>query len=506
MAIPASELVRVQPRVLAGTGQDLAFNGLFLTENALAPVGTLLTFRDAASVSEYFGSASDEAKAAAVYFGGYNNSFLKPTQLYMWRSHKNASAPFVRSAAFSSAKVKTLLDDLKGITAGTFSATIGGTAVSLSEVDLSGSDSISAALDIVTKKIAAVEEASPAAAGVTLSWNSVFRAFTLTAGAAGSTVAIANLSGTIPDALGLTSGAVVSAGADAQDYASCLNEVCETTQNFVTYSTIAEADGADALALAGWSNTQYAAGNQFLYVYWSDDAVLKTADASETAAIAIRDAEYTGTAGVYGDVRYPAFLMGVAASIDWDRIDGAITTAFKAQSGLTANVQVKDDAANLIANGMNFMGNYASRNDNFILFQNGQMFGQWSWIDTYLNATWLNNALQVQILSGLELAGRVPYTEAGYTRIRAWVQDVVDRALTNGVIDRGVRLSETQKTELINEAGKDISTDLYNNGYVLQINDATAAVRQARISPSMSFWYTYGGSVHKINLPSTAVV
>lgn len=506
MAIPASELVRVQPRVLAGTGQDLAFNGLFLTENALAPVGTLLTFRDAASVSEYFGSVSNEAKAAAVYFGGYNNSFLKPAQLYMWRSHKNASAPFVRSAAFSSAKVKTLLDDLKGITAGTFSATIGGTAISLSEVDLSGSDSISAALDIVTKKIAAIEEASPAAAGVTLSWNPVLRAFTLTAGAAGSTVAIANLSGTIPDALGLTSGAVVSAGADAQDYASCLDEVCETTQNFVTYSTIAEADRADALALAGWSNTQYAAGNQFLYVYWSADETLKTDKADETAAIAIRDAEYTGTAGVYGDVRYPAFLMGVAASIDWDRIDGAITTAFKAQSGLTANVQVKDDAANLIANGMNFMGNYASRNDNFILFQNGQMFGQWSWIDTYLNATWLNNALQVQILSGLELAGRVPYTEAGYTRIRAWVQDVVDRALTNGVIDRGVRLSETQKTELINEAGKDISTDLYNNGYVLQINDATAAVRQARISPSMSFWYTYGGSVHKINLPSTAVV
>lgn len=506
MAIPASELVRVQPRVLAGTGQDLAFNGLFLTENALAPVGTLLTFRDTASVSEYFGSVSNEAKAAAVYFGGYNNSFLKPTQLYMWRSHKNASAPFVRSAAFSSAKVKTLLDDLKGITAGTFSATIGGTAVSLSEVDLSGSDSISAALDIVTKKIAAIEGASPAAAGVALSWNSVLRAFTLTAGAAGSAVAIANLSGTIPDALGLTSGAVVSAGADAQDYASCLDEVCETTQNFVTYSTIAEADKADALALSGWSNTQYAAGNQFLYVYWSADETLKTDKADETAAIAIRDAEYTGTAGVYGDVRYPAFLMGVAASIDWDRIDGAITTAFKAQSGLTANVQVKDDAANLIANGMNFMGNYASRNDNFILFQNGQMFGQWSWIDTYLNATWLNNALQVQILSGLELAGRVPYTEAGYTRIRAWVQDVVDRALTNGVIDRGVRLSETQKTELINEAGKDISTDLYNNGYVLQINDATAAVRQARISPSMSFWYTYGGSVHKINLPSTAVV
>ena len=71
MAIPASELVRVQPRVLAGTGQDLAFNGLFLTENALAPVGTLLTFRDAASVSGYFGSVSNEAKVASLR--GYNN-------------------------------------------------------------------------------------------------------------------------------------------------------------------------------------------------------------------------------------------------------------------------------------------------------------------------------------------------------------------------------------------------------------------------------------------------
>ena len=241
-------------------------------------------------------------------------------------------------------------------------------------------------------------------------------------------------------------------------------------------------------------------------MYWSDDAVLKTADASDTAAAAIRDAEYNGVAGVFGDVRYPAFIMGSAGSIDWERIGGTITFAFKAQSGLEANVTDKDDAANLIANGMNFVGNYASRNDNFIFLQNGQMFGQWAWIDTYLNSCWLNNALQVQILGGLQLAARVPYNEAGYIRIRAWVQDVVDRALTNGVIDRGVRLSETQKTELISEAGKDISTDLYNNGYVLQIEDATAAIRQARISPSMSFWYTYGGSVHKINLPSTAVV
>ena len=510
MAIPASELVRVQPRVLAGTGQDLAFNGLFLTENALAPVGTLLTFRDTASVSEYFGPVSNEAKAAAVYFGGYNNSFLKPTQLYMWRSHKNAATAFVRSAAFSTAAVKTLPDSIKAITDGTFNVTIGGTAVALTGINLSGVTSISDACAQITAKIRAIsteEKPVEAVANASLTWDSVLGAFTLTAGKASADTGISGISGDIASIFGLSaSSAVVSAGADAQDYSSAMDEVCGQTQNFVTFSTVTKPDKADALALAGWSNTQYGEGNQFLYVYWSDDAVLKTADASETAAAAIRDAEYNGVAGVFGDVRYPAFIMGSAGSIHWDRIGGTITFAFKAQSGLEANVTDKDDAANLIANGMNFVGNYASRNDNFIFLQHGRMFGQWAWIDTYLNSCWLNNALQVQILGGLQLAARVPYNEAGYIRIRAWVQDVVDRALTNGVIDRGIRLSETQKTELISEAGKDISTDLYNNGYVLQIEDATAAIRQARISPSMSFWYTYGGSVHKINLPSTAVV
>ena len=68
MAFPASELVRVQPRVLAGTGQDLAFNGLFLDTNGINPANSLLTFRDASSVSDYFGASSAEYRAARVYF------------------------------------------------------------------------------------------------------------------------------------------------------------------------------------------------------------------------------------------------------------------------------------------------------------------------------------------------------------------------------------------------------------------------------------------------------
>ena len=46
MTIPASELVKITPRVLAGTGTDLVFNGLFLSDSAAAPAaGAIQQFR-----------------------------------------------------------------------------------------------------------------------------------------------------------------------------------------------------------------------------------------------------------------------------------------------------------------------------------------------------------------------------------------------------------------------------------------------------------------------------
>ena len=60
--------------------------------------------------------------------------------------------------------------------------------------------------------------------------------------------------------------------------------------------------------------------------------------------------------------------MGCAASIAWDRNNSTITFAYKAQAGLAAVITEKAKARNLIANGVNFMGDYASRNDAFVLF------------------------------------------------------------------------------------------------------------------------------------------
>lgn len=503
MAIPASDLVRVQPRVLAGTGQDLAFNGLFLTSNSLAPAGTLLSFGRASDVAGYFGSSSDEYKAAAVYFNGYNNSFIKPTALYFWRANTASVSAFIRGKAFRASEIAGMISGVQSASGGSTTVSYSGESETISEAETTGLTTPSAIASFITTALGKEESKVKAVC----SWNPILSCFILTAPADTAAGKELTISGALADAIGLAStDAISSLSAVGEDYTAILNDVAETTQNFVTFTTMSVPTVDDAVKLAAWSNAQYSESNQFLYVYWDNSDALKTADISGTAPAAFAEAEYTGVTAAYGTVSYAAFVMGSIASIDWDRTNGAITMAYKAQSGLAANVSSQAEAANLTANGLNFMGDYASRNDAFILFQPGRLFGQWKWIDAYINSCWLNNALQVQILAGMEMAGRVPYNQTGYARIRAWCADVIDRALNNGVIDRGVNISETQKNELINEAGGDISTDLYNNGYVLQILDADATIRQNRTSPSMNFWYTYAGSVHKINLPSTAVV
>lgn len=101
---------------------------------------------------------------------------------------------------------------------------------------------------------------------------------------------------------------------------------------------------------------------------------------------------------------------------------------------------------------MNFMGDYATRNDQFIFLYPGQMFGSWKWIDTYLNAVWLNNALQVACMNGFRQTPRVPYNQEGYTLLKSWCLDPINRALYSGVIDTGVALSESQKSQLVRES------------------------------------------------------
>ena len=498
MAISASQIVQVLPRILTGTGNDLVFNGMVLDDNVLLPAATPISFSSADSVAEYFGTSSDEYKFAAVYFGGYNNSQIKPSLLYFYRLTPEGAAPFVRGETLSPAAA---LAAIKAVNAGDITISLSGTEYTATGIDFSAVTSLSGAASVLQTALTAK------GAGVTVGYNSVNDAFTITSTEVGEQESITVPTGTAAVALGFNEEtATVSAGEDETDVVGSMTNLTRQFQNFVTFTTLAEPEDTDALALARWVSSQANAGTMYLYVCW--DSSKANLDATNTTVIAeqIKALNATGTTVVYPSYKIAAFVIGTAASIAWDQTNGTITFAFKAQSGLAADVTDTQHSVALLGHGVNFIGNYATRNDNFVFFYNGQMFGEWAWIDTYLNACYLCNKLQVQLMAMFTSNRRIPYTSAGYAIIRANCRDVIEAAINNGVINIGVSLSNAQKSQLTSELGGDFSDEIYNNGYYLQILDATAQARQQRVSPPCNLVYTYGGAVQRLTVPAIAVV
>lgn len=499
MAIPASQIVQVNPRLLQPGGVDLEFNGLFLTRETSIPTDQLvLPFADPDGVGAYFGLESEEYRLASIYFLGYANSFIKPRALYFARRIDEAAPPFLRGGSLA-----TDVAGIKAVAAGSLTLTLGADTATLSNLNFTTITAYSDAAGVI--QTALRERDGDAWKTATVTYSSLFNAFTVTGGVAGGEQSVSYASGDVADLLQLTlaGGAVTSRGSDALTETGNMEAILRITRNWVCFSTVWRAEREEMIAYAEWSNSK---GVSYLYALWDDDMKLLQPNNAATVGAALAELNVSAVCAEWKGPEYAAFLLGAAAAIDWNRRQGTITFAFKSQDGLAPNVDNGQDAVCLTAQGFNFMGNYATRNDEFIFHYPGQMYGRWRWIDTYLNAVWLNNALQVSIMNGFGQSPRVPYTESGYALIRSWLQDPVNRALNNGIIDPGVTLSESQKAQVNREAGADIAPSLTQNGYFIQIQDPAPAVRVTRDSPIVNLWYTYGGSVHKLTVASTAIV
>lgn len=497
MAIPASHIVEVLPRVITGGSENLELNGLLLSENSMISASTLvLEFPSAASVGAYFGIASTEYAAAEVYFTSYNNKFNTPKAFFVARRIAEDVAAWLRGSKFNGT-----LNQLKSIADGAFTIVVDGTAQTVSLVDLELATSLSHVAELITAKMSGT---------ATVTYSSLSKAFTITSNSTGESsevsFAAAPATGTdLAAALGLRAedGAILSRGMNALGESEQMAAILAKTQNFVSFTTAWEADADEMQVWAEWASKHYG----WLYTAYSTSPLIALADSELDPASLLKSAGYDHTTIIYGSVEYAAFIMGVVASVAWERVNGTITAAFKRQSGLAAWV-VDEAIANVLeAKNCNYMGNFATRNAEFVFLYPGSLSASaYGFIDPYINSIWLNNRLQLALMDGITSMGRVPYNERGYTMITAWMQDPVNEALNNATIEAGVELSEKQKSELMNEAGLDISTELFTHGYYIQVLDPGASVRARRESPIVSIWYTYGGAVQKINVASTVVL
>lgn len=336
-------------------------------------------------------------------------------------------------------------------------------------------------------------------------YDSVSSAFVITGGTPGTVGTITFASGALATSLKLTAatGATLSQGAPEGVPSTNLDALIATTQNWASFTTAFEPSITDKLLFAAWTNAQ---DDRFTYVMWDTDARAITNNAL-CAGRQIATAGYSGTVPIYcqTDQYLASMVMGFIASLDFDRANARATLAFRSQAGMAASVTSSTVADQLIANGYNFYGAYATANQEFVFLYPGSVSGSFLWLDSYVNQIWLNNSLQLALMTLLTGTPSIPYNAEGYALIEAAALDPINAALLYGAIRPGVTLSAQQAATINNVAGFDAAPIVSARGWYFLVQDASPSVRAARESPPCTLWYADGQSVQKITLASLQV-
>ena len=308
--------------------------------------------------------------------------------------------------------------------------------------------------------------------------------------------------------LSTAQGATLSQGAAAATPSAFMAGIIAQTLNWGAFSTIWKASNAEALSFALWESQQ---NNRFAYVAWDNNAAALTVPDTTSAVSGIVSANYGGVIPIYCDAALDpnadavAMALGIIASIDFNRANARITMDFKYTNGIPVSVTSQTNAANLRTNKYNFVGQWATANNNFTFLNPGSITGSYLFADEYLNQVYLNSQIQLALMTLLTSMSSIPYGDAGNSLISAAIQDPINQALTFGSIVPGVTLSASQIAQVNSAAGLQIDRVLSTRGWYLQVGVATAQVRAARGTPPVTLWYVDGGAVQQINVASILI-
>jgi hypothetical protein len=188
--IPASLIVNVTPSVLSAGGTGLNGTGLMLDNSSRIPVGSVLSFNSAAAVNSYFGASSAQAAEAAIYFAGFTNATITPSNLLMAQYYQTEVAAFMRGGNLSA----LTLAQLQAIS-GTLNITIDGLPHNAAALNLSTATSFSNAASLIQTAINGAFSAAATSTASTI--------------AAATFSVTASISGNVMNVTAVTSGTVV---------------------------------------------------------------------------------------------------------------------------------------------------------------------------------------------------------------------------------------------------------------------------------------------------------
>lgn len=490
MSIPASRIVSILPSALGTGGNPLAMNTLLIVGGPQRTIG-VQQFGSAAEVGAFYGLTSEEYKFGQRYFLGYDGATTLPSALY---TVQNPAAPMAAILRGGSTRSMTLAQ-LKAITGDLIVSVDGGAPITVS-LNFSTVTSFSEAAAMLTDTDNFVGD-----------YNEQLQCFEISTVSTGPTHTISFGSGVAGVALKLdqASGAQVEAGRAVVTDAELMTFVLGKKRNFGVITHIVEQDRAAKESMAAWVTLQ---NSRFAYVAQDTDgtAIVANSDASFGAWLSAN--EQNGTTPYYGTIEQVAALCGGIAAINFKSANGRRNMMFMKQSGLAAYVTDETIYTALLSNGYTFYGAFATANDEFIFTVNGQVAGQFKWLDNYINQIYMNAQFELAMMTMLTSYGSIPYNANGVAIHRAAAADPINEMLNFGGIVPLIEpsaLSEQQKSIINTQAGFDITPTLLSKGWAIVITIPDAQTRGNRGSFPFTFWYSDGGSVQQVTMSSINV-
>lgn len=496
MSIPISALVQVLPGTIVAAGNAVDINGLFITDSSKIPAGTVKSYASITDVAKDFDSTEKEYKAADVYFKSYVNSTQKPARILFAFKSSELTAGTLTGGNLGD----TSIDDIKKMS-GDLTVKVGGKDLSAKALKF---DTVTTLADVATAIQTGLDSAKTS---ISTTYDATSKAFKITTLAKGASATISAATGSLSSGLKLdAASAKVSVGVEPAKPADFMNNIIKINRNWGTFTTLYKSSVEEKVEYSKWTDSQ---NNRFAYVDRESPDAGKD-DWSDTWAAQVQKNKSSGSVFVYeedsGSPLYSAFVMGCAASLDFNRLNGRTTFAYRTQNGL-APVDIDESFYNRLTDaGYNVYANFAATKEDFNFLQKGTVSGQFLWLDTFINQIWLNANLQLRSIYVLKDNPLLPYNRIGYSKFVVSWQAQADLAVNYGAIQIGVTLDPSQLQIVESAVGFDVSDTLASKGYYIDIKDAPASVRIERGSPTATFYYVDGGSIQSITLASIAIL
>jgi len=518
--VPLDNQVNVTSGVVSSTRSGFIPQGLFLSKNVLIPTSTILTFTDALSVGAYFGKAEGEFEPyqiALQYFKAYEGNTSTPPSILFARYTDEATAPYTRGSALN---VNVDLAILQQVTAGTLVVSFAGVTSTATGINLSTNNSFSLMASTIQT---ALREELPQAI---VSFDTVSNAFTVSNGVDDTAVNYIVASGTgDTDKLAQRmkilqiNNALLSQGTPVMTPEENMDDIIMRNTNWVgfthAFDVSGDTDFSTMMGLTKWVDDQ-PKGKYAYLPYSSDPNIVAFPQSTITAPYYIATNGFgevlpTGQivfsapiAFSYSNLNLVSGVLGTGCSVDYTTADAVLNFANKSYSGIIPLVtnQIQYNMASL--NGCNFYARFASAANSFLWYQDGATGGIFLWLDNIYNNRWLVDSLQVAQAGVLGGSKKISFTQL--KPLQASLINVCNKGVINGVIQAGNTFTPEQIAQLKQQTGgKDISSNLTQSGFYVQIDVVTAENRISRLVRD-SVWYSNGSAVNKISTNTTLVI